>query len=343
MPAGRAVASRSHSSLRRLRLGRIGSAAQLLLGLVLVYWLVESGRLDFSVYRELFAPGRLGLVVTILLLQFASYFVYVFRWWGLARIVDVPVSRSEVLRTGFQGLFLGLVLPGSSGVDGLRLLHLQRAHSAGASGHRSAGLAAILVDRLSGYLGLLVLGTGASLAAWLASGHTMLALIFGIESSLLLVLAILMLTAIAGVSFPGRRLIERFGPAARMLAALTRFAAARRALVGSIGLAILSHVLSCVAWWLAFEALGDPPSIGVVAAITSILVIARTLPITPMGLGVTDGLAEALYRSFGVSLGSEAQMLIRATAILIFLASGLAFVFGARIERHASNEVGPET
>jgi uncharacterized membrane protein YbhN (UPF0104 family) len=57
------------------------------------------------------------------------------------------------------------------------------------------------------------------------------------------------------------------------------------------------------------------------------LLIVRTISVTPMGLGITDGIAESLYGMMGISAGAETQMLIRIAAVLIFLLCGVAFLY----------------
>jgi uncharacterized membrane protein YbhN (UPF0104 family) len=82
----------------------------------------------------------------------------------------------------------------------------------------------------------------------------------------------------------------------------------------------------CIAWYLGMVIFGiDPPVLGVVAG-TSMLLIVRTVSPTPMGLGITEGIAESLYGMMDISTGAEIQMLIRIAAVLIFLLCGLAFL-----------------
>jgi uncharacterized membrane protein YbhN (UPF0104 family) len=86
-----------------------------------------------------------------------------------------------------------------------------------------------------------------------------------------------------------------------------------------------------MATYLSLLALGaDDPSLAAVIAITCMLNLVWMVPITPLGLGVTDTAAEFLFALIGISVGAEQQMLIRLFGVLLSLAGGLAFFWRAR-------------
>ena len=251
-----------------------------------------------------------------------SLTVYVGRWWSLAHIVGINVTLAAAFATGFRGLFLSLALPGSIGIDGTRLLYLKEHHG----DHMAAGLASVVMDRFTGYIGLLILGALASLSLMLNGSGEIAQTLFLVNFALLLGMLILILGAMGVFPVPGLNRLTRFAPVARTLGAFREYENHKMALLLSIGLACLSHCFVCLAWYLSIVSLGELPSVGQVIATTSILTIVRTIPITPLGLGVTDGLAEAIYRLFAITTGAEAQMLIRIVNSLILVLSGLAFL-----------------
>ncbi|MCB1693483.1 MAG: flippase-like domain-containing protein, partial [Pseudomonadales bacterium] len=121
----------------------------------------------------------------------------------------------------------------------------------------------------------------------------------------------------------------------RLSEALSAFAAYnsnKSALLTSTLLAIVSHLASALAWWFALMLLGGRTGFLALVAICCMLTIVRTLPLTPMGLGIADGAAEFLFNSVGVAEGAELQMLMRAVMAVILLGSGLAYLQYGRAE-----------
>ena len=59
--------------------------------------------------------------------------------------------------------------------------------------------------------------------------------------------------------------------------------------------------------------------------VTPLVTISKFLPITPLGLGVAEGVAAWLYPMVGLSRGAEVQMLLRGMLSMIYLASGVAY------------------
>lgn len=314
---------------------RLLVAGKVLLAASLVAWLLITGRLDLAVYRGLLQGPAPGLLAAAFLAQALAFAVFIARWHGLVRVQQLNLSWNDVMRTGAQGLFTQLFVPGGLGTDGIRLLHVHQRHP----GRLAAGVSSVLADRVVGLVSLLVLGLGA--AALDVSMHgpaleplVMLSAVVLLSGGLLLavVLSLGRLTA-------GRlgRLQTRVAPLAEALRLYTRHP---RAVLASLVISVGGHLLTCLATALCLRALGaqDLPWSGLVAITCSVNLI-RMLPLTPMGLGVTDGAAEALFALIGLSLGAEQQMLQRAMAALLFLVCGLAF-FGR--DRRGEGSVADE-
>ena len=64
-----------------------------------------------------------------------------------------------------------------------------------------------------------------------------------------------------------------------------------------------------------------------ISTVTPLVTVLRILPISPLGLGVTDAAAEELYPLVGMEGGAENQMLIRGVFILVSLLCGIAFLW----------------
>ena len=297
--------------------------AKCLLSAGLLVWLVTSGRLDFNAYRQLGSGPNLALLSAVVLVQAAAFALFIDRWWGLSRAQGIPITRGEVFRTGLKGLFTQLFLPGGIGADGVRILHVRKHYR----DQLVRGISSLITDRITGLVGLVLLGVVATAAYQLTSGNRHLVPLL----SFFVVLLAGGAAALLGLWFAARlpqltRFWQRDLPA-RALDALRAYRSNRSAVTGAVGISIVGHLITAVACYLAVVALGDRPSMIGVLAITTALNLIRMIPITPLGLGVADGAAEVLYAQIGLSNGAELQMLTRVVSVLLFTGAGLAFLF----------------
>jgi uncharacterized membrane protein YbhN (UPF0104 family) len=290
----------------------------------LVWWLIDSGQLDLRSYEQLTAASNRGVLVAIFATQFAAFSLFIARWRGLVRAQGIPMRWAEVMGTGYQGLFTQLFVPGGMGTDGLRALHVQRTYR----DRFVAGVTALLADRICGLTSLIMLGfCASSLHAW-QTGDARL-------QPLLVINALVFAAAAAGalLLFALPRPPAWFpAPVAGALLsardALRVYRGHKAALAIAVLVSLVGHLWMGACSYLCLWALGvsSPPFVGVVA-ITCALNMLRMVPITPMGLGVTDIASEHLYALIGLGMGAELQMLQRLTSMLIFAAAGVGFLW----------------
>jgi uncharacterized protein (TIRG00374 family) len=297
--------------------------AKIGLGALIVYWLIDTGQLDLSTYQSLLSSANLWLLAGIFVSQIVSLTIVLGRWWLLVRAQGILISFSDVLRIGFQGLFSSLVLPGVVGPDGIRILYLRNHHRE----QMLPGISSILMDRATGFIGMLILGLLSSMLYLALSGNDRLNTLLAVNGALLTIALVGILVVCGFIPQMSFKWVRKLGFVTNTLDALRIYGQHKLALVVSVLLSILSHLCMCIAWCLGMIVFGiAPPVLGVVAG-TSMLLIVRTLPLTPMGLGITDGIAESLYGMMGISTGAEIQMLIRIVTVLIFLLCGVAFLY----------------
>jgi len=123
---------------------------QTLLSVALLGWIFRSETFRAQTWQVL-TSARPGWLAFGLAAAFLGNLVGVFRWGIFLRVLDIPLSRWEVLRLSFVGLFFNNFLVSAVGGDAVKVVWL------GAKGHRkSNALLSVLMDRMSG-LGALVL------------------------------------------------------------------------------------------------------------------------------------------------------------------------------------------
>jgi uncharacterized protein (TIRG00374 family) len=299
-------------------------------GISIIAWLVISGKFELDVYAHLYEKSQLWLLLTAFLVQAASTTLILSRWWRLANVQGLSLPLGTVLLVGYRGIFASLLLPGSIGLDGMRAVYLKQHHDS----LMTEGLASIVVDRALGLLGLMAIAFFASIFYWWKFQSDFMANIIIAE---IFVLALILLPILLSATAPGARhfaRLEKFYLISRFIAAAGVYRRHPSIVVYALGISIVGHLMTCFAWYLAMQALDDPPLASMIVVITPILLILRTLPLTPMGLGVTDGAAESLYSQLGIGIGAESQMLMRFINIIILVISGLAFFCRLKPGKH---------
>ncbi len=88
---------------------------------------------------------------------------------------------------------------------------------------------------------------------------------------------------------------------------------------------MLAHLMTSLAACSGLAGLGLTFSWVSVATVTPLVIFARVLPLTPMGLGVSDSVAEYFYELSGIAGGAEVQMLLRASMVIVLVLGGISY------------------
>jgi uncharacterized membrane protein YbhN (UPF0104 family) len=141
------------------RRDRVVSLLKLLVVAGAFAYLLASGRLDLDAVR--FSAGGLPLAAAAVgALLFADTLSFL-RWWYLLRVIGVDLPGRAILQLSCIGLFFNTFLFGGVGGDMVKVAYVARA-----THQRSEAAASILVDRLCGLTGLLLLGGLALGLSW---------------------------------------------------------------------------------------------------------------------------------------------------------------------------------
>jgi uncharacterized protein (TIRG00374 family) len=224
-----------------------------------------------------------------------------YRWWILLCAVDVHrrPPLAVVLRIFFVSTFVGTFLP-SVGGDVYRAFSLSR-H--GVRSGQAAG--SVLMDRLLGVLSMVIM------AAAGLTGVDSPAATPGVIGALAFTLAICALAF--GMVFSERlaavgRGVSGWIPVPRaqrlavdLIAAIRRFADARRELLGVLALSIAVQVLRILQAICLGRALGIPLPAALYFAFIPVIVLVMQLPVTIAGLGTGNWAFVTLFSQAGAT------------------------------------------
>jgi uncharacterized protein (TIRG00374 family) len=259
------------------------------------------------------APLLLALVFVVI-----DRALMCWRWIALLDAGGVRhVPRAGAVRVFFVSTFLGTFLPQSVGADAVRTVATARLGVPAA-----AAAASVVLDRLLGVIGIVVLAAaGLFVARELTTSPAIVA-------ALALTLAI----AVAGVALissdriadlvrgvigvlPGERL-RRFST--EVVSAVQAYRGAHGALAAVLAGSIAVQVLRVLEAWALGLALAIPSGVGVYFAFVPLILLVMLLPITINGIGTSQAAFVWLFGIAGVTPAAAFALSI------LFLALGVA-------------------
>ena len=125
-------------------------SAKILFSAGIIYWLVQSGKLNFTALKNLLTPGAAFLALSLVALNlfFASE-----RWRILIRSQELPASPWSVFKLSLIGSFFNFAMPGGVGGDVIKAYYFTREHP----GSKVVAVTSVLMDRVLGLFAMVLL------------------------------------------------------------------------------------------------------------------------------------------------------------------------------------------
>lgn len=293
----------------------------------LLYWLLSS--ISLAEMRKVLAPLQAHHIVAAFVMQSVALVFSCLRWWILLRHVSGPITLVKALPSFYLGVFFNHVMPTTVGGDAVRVLHMRR-HIP----DTKALIGSTIMDRVTGVLGVLIMGTAAVIAFPAVSDRP--GLKTALLVSLICLLGVLPLLASAPFTRLVNRLTLRFQHARKRrwlleLASLCQsYAGAKPQLAVAFLLTLMLQTLTVLVYYTLGNAIGIPLSLPGYFASVSLVFLAGALPISLGGLGIREGVLVGLLVTFGV----DPQLAISLSLLYLFvylsasLPGGLVILFG---------------
>jgi uncharacterized protein (TIRG00374 family) len=230
------------------------------------------------------------------------------RWWALMRCRGIGANWLKTLRLVMAGAFCNFLLPGTEGGDVVKAWGV-----AAGSGRRIEAVMSVMVDRITGITGLILLAAIAGLAAEGVGAGTELGRWAG-WTMLLLVTVVAVTFGFAGrgwIRVPQR--LDRFGRGlpSRVIAAATAYFGHPGALVSATLLSLLVQTLLALVAGCCARSLDAPVELSVILVAMPLIFLAAAIPITWQGVGVMELAAIGLLvGDGGVSVNQIVGMLL---------------------------------
>jgi len=317
-------------------------AAKLTLAAALLMWMMTSGRLDLSRLAQ--ATAHWPLLLAIVTIYYVEIYVMAWRWNLLLGAQGLQLSLQQAFSLTMIGSLFNVMIPGMVGGDVVRGYYIGRR----AAGRMPEALATILMDRVVGLLGLAVLAAGA--AIWNFRMIT--------ESRILELLCLFaIVVAAAGaiglvltVAAGGRAtILDRWGASRwvtslmKAIGTLTPYRQNPRLLTTALSASVFNQVLSCLAFYLAMQALEQPLiPWGYFFLLVPLGLMMTALPISPAGVGVGQA---TFFTLFGIIPGSSGKMGANAFTVLqlLLIVVYLTGLYSYLTYKHTMGEEIPTT
>ncbi len=287
----------------------------------LIYWFVLPG-IDFDTVidrMDRLSPGL--LLIAGALIFFQNAFVVAWRWERVVAAIDRALPPWRLLKATIITLFFNQVLPSTIGGDGMRIWFLR-----GMGRTIGVAIRSVVIDRLIGFLGLLLLGLVGSLylmARLEDPGPVWVVAMVSLGGLVLIVLAPALVGAMERLPFD--RLRQGFETLAREVNLLARD---RPRLARLVGASILGQLALAGAVYCLARDLEVPLDLLSAFAVVPGVMVAASVPISIAGWGVREATMVVGLGLLGVGQSDAAIISIGfGVLVLIFgLLGGLVWV-----------------
>jgi uncharacterized membrane protein YbhN (UPF0104 family) len=288
--------------------------------------MVRHARRDFLIAAILFFP--------------ITYLLTGVRWHLLLTAVEIRIGIARAFVINMVGAFYNTFLPGSTGGDLIKAVYAARL----APNHRTRAVMTVLIDRVIGLMGLIILGgvmagmlalaphpPGDPVARRCAQVAVGAAAMIGATVVGLLVLFNPGLRKLTGFDFLLARLPGKIRDRAdKALHTLELYRRRPGLVLATLMITFPVHITVITSAMLCGMAFGLPLTPGYYWVVVPVVVLAGAIPISPQGAGVMEFFAIMLTRKQGatVSQAFALTMSIRLVQILWNLVGGLFVIRG---------------
>ena len=285
------------------------NSVKILVAAGLIFWLVNSGKLDFNLLTKLVDyPWSVLMAVVLSILNFV---LISYRWKSILRArSDVLLPLLGLLKITWIGQFFSSVLPGSVSGDLVKMFYIQQFD---ARFSKKFIFASILIDRIMGLSGLILLvGIGSAFfgSHILANAPAMEALL-----NMNYLLALMVLTSLFIFVF-FNHIIRKFLVKMEQIFLSQLFqkiiglwddlVLIRSQMLKAVGLSIVIQFIGVVIFWVLIQPFVTEKMDFVQAlAFIPIGLMTLALPVAPSGLGVGHAIFQKLFEFSDINNGAS--------------------------------------
>lgn len=312
----------------------------------LIYWLVQSGKLELSFIEQVFSESPLRVFGAFAFILIDQIFV------AIRLKIIMQTKAQEILSTvklviiNWIGLFFNSVLPGAVTGDLVKIFYINDLDK---SLDKKFALLGVLMDRIIGLIGLICIGGTFSLLNYsMLTGlsqevthlvHINLSLVAGIAFSAILFFFFSDLPLKISAKLKPFPVFNKVMPALENI--WNTFLLFRSKLGILFFYSLIIQFLAVVIFWFLVHpfAEGADLSFSQTAAIMPIGFISMALPIAPAGLGVGHAVFGSLLGFYGITNGANLFNLYFIVVMMTNLSGAIPYVLYSSKKKLDLNEI----
>lgn len=296
----------------------------------LIYWLLQSGKLDLSLLGEL-GKNPLGVVAAIIL-ALANLWIISIRWRGILEARNsVHIPLLGLVKANWIGQFFSSVLPGSVSGDLIKMLYVQEYDK---NFSKKFVFVTILIDRVMGLCGLILLVGMTSVffqAHIIENAPAMKPLLmfnYALSGLVLVGIAVFiffdqlvhkMFRAFERIFLP--TIWQKFGDLWNDLTAI------KVQILRALGLSVIVQFFAVLIFWsLIYPFIEGKMDFVQALAFIPLGYMTLALPIAPSGLGVGHMIFQKLFEFSGIVNGASLFNLCFVITVLVNLAGVIPYL-----------------
>ena len=328
------VRSANGGKLRRV----LTLVAKCILAVLLIVWLVRSGRLDLQDVSK--ALNRWPGLMIVAGLCYAGYFIAATRWNILLAQQGIRASMRDVFALSMIGAFFNSAIPGTVSGDIVKAYYI----SVRCPENRSQAVTTILLDRIAGLTSLLLLAAVAGIwnFASIAQHGTVTVLYWTVVLAALTAVTLPLAAMMSGRMITiADTLAQRFpvsNPVVQAVRATATFYRNPRTLALALATSLVAQIGTCFAFYVLGVSIGAQSiELSRLMFIVPLGLTTMALPIAPVGLGVGQVAFHFLFSELLPGMGpTGASMVTIYQAVYIFVSlTGMVFYFRETATRKA--------
>ncbi len=248
------------------------------------------------------------------------------RWRVLMTCRGLPAPLLGTFRIYMVGLFFNSFMPGTTGGDVMKCYYVARR-----SDRRAVAVMSVVADRVAGLVALVIV---AGLGALIAMGGdevgqrelTAIAVVAGAIVLAAVVYFVPVLQKALGMTWLMSKLPQG-GMLASVAEATTAYRDHKSAVVGAVSLGVVVHVLIVSTAILTGWALGITTPVVKMVALLPLVMMAGSLPLSFMGLGVMEPTGMALFGDGTAALNNQIVVMLVLIRLYQVLYSAIGALF----------------
>ena len=298
------------------------------ISIILLFFLFKFQHIDKQKVLESIKNADKGLLLLALVIYLFAYILALFRWEMLLKGAKIHLSLKRVIMSFSGGVFFNALLPSSIGGDVVRSIdlgtHTKRPREV---------VATVLLDRLSGYVGLVIIALLSLLFGWKLIHHKSVLLSIAIITGILIAILLVLFNRFLYSKISQLLHSPRSGKIREAIKNLHQeihiFRHHKKIIANNLILSVLIQVIGPVTFYITALALGIKINIIYFFIYLPIIGAVTLLPISIGGLGLRENITRIFFVQAGVVDNAAVAMAILNTFFIFVYAGigGLIYVF----------------